>query len=110
MPQPERLQKVGVITKVLVWYRVILKVSSILKTIQVTNIQINERENISKNTGTLACFLDDVPLRIIYLNPLSIDESPLLIIYEVNKNLSTAEYWQVLQTLKKIFGAMPSIS
>lgn len=40
---------------------IILNTSSILETTEDANIQINEPENISKNTGTHNCFLKDVP-------------------------------------------------
>lgn len=63
---------------------IILNTSSILETTEDANIQINEPENISKNTGTLNCFLKDVPslvpVRVMHLNPLLIGKNILLVL------------------------------
>jgi len=62
---------------------IILNVSSILKTTGVSNIQINEPENIGKSVDTFNCFLADVPsfipVGVLYLHPLPTDENVVLV-------------------------------
>lgn len=100
---------------------IILNVSSILKTTGVSNIQINEPENISKHTDALNCFLEDVPslvpVGVMYLNPLSIDENVLLVCIKLTNVIilllsigrrCNLKHW--LPTGEEIIGAKPGTS